>query len=238
MTSTVPRYHQVFTVLRQRIADGVYSPGERLPPEDALAEEWNVSRATLRQAVAQLVSSGLVRREQGRGTFVVGATPESYTLTFQGSLDDLIASTHVTRMGAVRVERRQRLPQPVAERLDLADGVGTIVRRVRVGTDGTPFGTLVNYLSDTLAKRVTAERLRRSTLMELLEADGVTIGGADQRVRAQVADVTVAADLCIDVSEPVLAVERLVHDTTGRPVELLRSWYRSDLYDLRMTFSR
>ena len=56
MSSGVPRYHQVYTVLRQRIADGDYAPGEQLPPEDVLAREWEVSRATLRQAVGLLVT--------------------------------------------------------------------------------------------------------------------------------------------------------------------------------------
>ena len=124
--------------------EGNYQAGDQLPPEDVLAREWNVSRATLRQAVSQLVTAGLVRREQGRGTFVTGLQAEPLSLTFHGSLDDLIAGTHVTKMSAVRVDRRQALPAQVAERLDLIDGTGTIVRRVRVGPNGRPFGTLVN----------------------------------------------------------------------------------------------
>ena len=238
MSSGVPRYHQVYTVLRQRIADGDYAPGEQLPPEDVLAREWEVSRATLRQAVGLLVAAGSVRREQGRGTFVIGSQPEPLSLTFHSSLEDLIASSRVTKLSSVRVDRRQTVPAQVANRLELPTGIGTIVRRVRVGADGRPFGTLINYLADDLGKNVTVSGLRRATLLELLEAQGVDLGGAEQRIRAEAADIDVAADLDITVSQAVLAVERLVHDTEGRPVELLRSWYRSDMYHYRMIFGR
>lgn len=238
MSSGVPRYHQVFSVLRQRIADGFYAPGEQLPPEDALAREWDVSRATLRQAVGQLVAGGFVRREQGRGTFVIGSQPEPLWLTFRGSLEDLIASTRITKMSSVRVDRRQMLPVHIAARLHLSSATGTVVRRVRVAPDGRPFGTLVNYLGDDLGKMITVEGLRRATLLELIESRGVRLGGAEQRIRAEVADVEVAADLNISVSQAVLAVERLVRDTDGHPVELLQSWYRSDMYEYRMVFSR
>ena len=66
---SVPLYRQVFMMLRQRIVDRVYAPGEQLLREDGLAAEFGVSRATIRQAIGELVRQGLVDRKQGRGTF-------------------------------------------------------------------------------------------------------------------------------------------------------------------------
>ena len=72
----LPLYHQVAGILRQRIDDGVYPAGGRLLSEDELAAEFEVSRATIRQAIGQLVMERRVVRRQGRGTYVM--EPASY----------------------------------------------------------------------------------------------------------------------------------------------------------------
>lgn len=66
----VPLYLQLRTLLQQRIASGEWGPGAMLPAEHDLCAEYGVSRGTLRQALADMEAMGLLRREQGRGTFV------------------------------------------------------------------------------------------------------------------------------------------------------------------------
>lgn len=63
-------YRQVETILRDQIVEGVLRPGDRLPAEEALREEFGISRGTLRMALEALEQDGLVERERGRGTFV------------------------------------------------------------------------------------------------------------------------------------------------------------------------
>src|SRR3546814_12958826 len=74
------RYHQVYSILRGWIFDGTYPAGAKLPPEGELCERLGVSRITSRKALDLLVSEGLVRRVQGKGTFVAselnGAPPD------------------------------------------------------------------------------------------------------------------------------------------------------------------
>lgn len=76
-SSPMPLYHQVSSVLRQRMISGDYEAGRKLPTEDELIAEFGVSKATVRQAVGELVASGLVSREQGGGTFVLQARRET-----------------------------------------------------------------------------------------------------------------------------------------------------------------
>jgi GntR family transcriptional regulator len=66
----VPIVEQVNRIIRDRIQDGIYPPGGRLPSETDLAVEFGISRATLRLAIAPLVSDGLLLRKQGDGTYV------------------------------------------------------------------------------------------------------------------------------------------------------------------------
>lgn len=107
MTQTVKRGEslgaQVARVLRQRIVRGELAPGERIT-EEALAEEFDVSRGPVRDALTQLSFEKLVRIQRPRGVFVVGLTrddvDELYSL--RGALEQLALSR------AMRVEEDQR----------------------------------------------------------------------------------------------------------------------------------
>ena len=66
----IPLYYQLETILRRKILSGDYKPETPLPSEDMLAEEYQVSRITVRQALSSLEQDGLVLRQRGKGTFV------------------------------------------------------------------------------------------------------------------------------------------------------------------------
>src|SRR5665647_2612042 len=73
-TSPVPLYYQLQEIIRSRIESGQWQPGQQLPPEAELCEEFSLSRGTVRQALADLVREGLLHRRRGKGSFV--ATPK------------------------------------------------------------------------------------------------------------------------------------------------------------------
>ena len=89
--SVVPLYKQILKILSDRIADGVWGPGEKLPPESALMQEFGVSRITVRAAIEELTDSGVLVRSQGKGTFV--AAPKS---TYKAN--DIIGFTRSCRL--------------------------------------------------------------------------------------------------------------------------------------------
>lgn len=68
--SPVPLYEQIKQILREQILDGVLSPGSRLPTEQELCERFDVSRITIKRALDDLATAGLVRRIQGKGSIV------------------------------------------------------------------------------------------------------------------------------------------------------------------------
>ncbi len=229
-----PLYHQVAGILRQRIDDGIFPAGGRLLSEDELAVEFEVSRATIRQAIGQLVIERRVVRRQGRGTFVAERDSSVLQQRYRGSLGDLIRESHRAKTRNLDVAHGASVPYNIAEALQLADPVGTIVRRTRV-MDNEPFAYTVTYLPPDLGAQITVSGLRRKALMELLIDAGVVLSSATQAIRAQLADVEVSSRIDVGLGAPVLFVERIVHDTSGRPVEYVRSWYRGDRYEYAVT---
>ena len=87
-SSRLPAYAQMANGLRSAISSGEFPPGSRLPAESALAKAHGVSAMTARQAVSVLEEEGLVRRMQGKGTFVrkIGVAASSFGLDALGAI--------------------------------------------------------------------------------------------------------------------------------------------------------
>lgn len=102
--SVIPLYKQIVRALSDSIANGTYRPGDKLPTEAELIEQFGVSRITVRSAIKEMEDAGLVERARGKGTFVSSDTQmyaaddrESFTHSCQ--LAGKQASTRVLEMG-------------------------------------------------------------------------------------------------------------------------------------------
>ena len=90
--SRIPLYAQVADTLRRRIEEGHWSPGDRISTLEELEQEFQVARVTVRQAVDLLEKEGLVQRQQGRGTFVIGTLPDRRWLRLATDWEALVDS--------------------------------------------------------------------------------------------------------------------------------------------------
>ena len=84
--SPIPLYHQLSDIILEKIRDGVYTPGTRIPSEHALAKEYGIGRPTARQATDLLVRKGILIRKRGSGTFVQTKKPEVDLFTLAGTI--------------------------------------------------------------------------------------------------------------------------------------------------------
>jgi len=224
-----PLYHRAYGLLSQRIAQGTYGPGAQLPTEDELAAEFGVSRATIRQAVGELVKRGLVVRQQGRGTFVTGTIPAT-PQRFVSSLADLIIETKRTGIKSASMRHNEPVPPLIAGRLGITDGRATVLERTRLLGDQV-FAYVIQYLPSSIGELITAREVERLGVLTALHRKGVALGEGKQIVRAQLADVGVAEKLGLEIASAVLHAERLLLAADGSPVELVLAWYRADLYE-------
>lgn len=227
-----PLHGRISRRLERAIRDGTVPPGARIENEIALATRLGVSRPTVRRAIQDLVDHGLVVRRRGIGTQVVqGHITRPVELT--SLFDDLVRAHHVatTRL----LERgRERARSDVAESLAIPRGTPVIrLRRLRLA-DESPVAVLVNHLPAEFDDIADAE-LEEGGLYGALSSRGVEIRVARQRIGARRAEPTEAALLDIEEGAPVLTVERVGFDASGRAVELGRHCYRPDLYDFETT---
>ena len=157
-----------------------------------------MSRATIRQAIGQLVMERRVVRRQGRGTYVEERDASVLQQRYRGSLGELIRESHRAKTRNLEVAHDVPFPSAIASALQLSGPVGTVVRRTRV-MDNEPFAYTVTYLPPDLGEKVTVIGLRRKALMELLIDAGVVLSSATQAIRAQLADVEVCAQIDLEL---------------------------------------
>jgi GntR family transcriptional regulator len=237
-TLPLPRYHQIYLVLKEQLAEGRHAPDTPLPGELELAQQFGVSRVTVRTALDRLAEEGLILRQRGRGTFVrpVSAPPPARA-ELSGLLENLLSMGLKT---SVRLIDLATIPAPadVADALKLEPGA-PVQKAIRVRSlKGEPFSHITTFVPDSIARAFGRKELTAKPMLALLEEAGVKVSGADQTISARLADHTVAPLLEVELGAPLLAVTRVVYGEKGRPVQLLRGLYRPDRYEYHMHLTR
>ncbi len=237
LSSEVPLYFQLASVLREQILSGRYAMGDQVPTEAALVGEYGVSRITVRQALTMLEREGLVRREVGRGTFVTEAHQFTGEQKVEGSLDDLISLGYFTSVKVVDI-RTVKANRADAAILGLEPGA-QLVRCSRLRYwHKDPYCHIVVDLPWEIGHRLTRTDFKGSILRALEDKLHVHIRDAQQRVRASLADAHVARLLQTSIGAPLLSIDRLVMSDDGRPVEHVRTHYRSDIFSFSVHLHR
>lgn len=182
---TSPVYSQLQHHLTLQIENGVWQPGEQMPPERALAEEHGLSVGTVRKALDNLVRSGYCHRIQGKGTFVAEYTREQpvfYRLRSFLADSDAELTTRDVRMETLPA------PSPAAAGLGLEPGAPCIriFRNIQGRDAGTTFpaGCSTSYVpAETCAALLKTDptEFQRHTLYHLLESVcGLPMIGGDE----------------------------------------------------------
>lgn len=239
----LPKYHRVYLVLREQLADGRFSLG--LPGELQLTKQFGVARVTVRRALERLAAEGLIERAAGRGTVALqpspppggSAEPAPQRAHLTGLLENIVNMGLRTR---VKVLACEVLPASDTTALQLGIAPGTPVQKaVRLrSSDAGPLSHITTYVPSALTRGFGRRELAKQPMLLLLEAAGVEIGRARQLISAKLADATVAPSLDVDVGSALLAVQRVVYDTQERPVQVLNGLYRPDRYQYDMQLSR
>ena len=231
-SSPVPLYYQVSQQIEQAISSGQLGPGARLDNEISLADQFGLSRPTMRRAIQELVDKGLLVRKRGVGTQVVhGQVTRPVELT---SLYDDLTRGHQAPRTTLLVNEIIPATEIVSGFLDVPVGAKVLrLRRLRFA-NAEPLAILENYLPEDLSD-IGQSDLESRGLYQLMRAKGVHIRVAKQRIGARAGTAEECQLLDERKGSPLLTMDRATHDDSGRPVEWGHHVYRASQYSFEVT---
>ncbi|MGA9677341.1 MAG: GntR family transcriptional regulator [Mycobacterium sp.] len=204
----VPLHRQLFLVLHDEIDRGVLTPGDALPTEQTLCDQFGVSRITVRRALADLAEQGYIERRQGVGSFVREHAPSEPASAGRSYLDGLRQTQFETEVDVVELGTR-RPPRLIAEALESSGELLHIVRVRRQRRTGEPLIVTDAWLPAQLADTLTESALLRTALYELLAGAGVAVDRVQHEITAEIAGPRNANLLDTAIGAPLLRLNRL-----------------------------
>jgi GntR family transcriptional regulator, phosphonate transport system regulatory protein len=231
--SGVALWRQIADEIRRDIGAGGLAGDGRLPPEMALAERFGVNRHTVRSAIAALVQEGVLRAEQGRGTFVETRRRLSYPIAARTRFSTGLEGQASDRRGHLLDHAMEMANERVAAGLALEVGAPVLRLETLGEADGRPVSRATNWLD---AQRFAGfesvyERTRSIT------AAFVSFGVADYfrrstLVSARHADADDLDDLKLSPGAIVLVTVAVNVDPEGRPIQFSESRFAADRVEL------
>lgn len=239
-----PAYRQIADHLREGIGRGEYSPGGQLPSERSLMDTYGAARGTVRQAIQQLRSEGLIEIEHGRGAFVRSHPPArrlssdrfsrkhrkagKAAFLVEAESEGSTPSVEVLHVGPAKADAE------VAARLGVRPGEKVLVRRRRYLADDRPMELATSYLPWSLVAgtRIVEENPGPGGIYARLEEAGHELRRMTEEVSARMPSPEEIRALRLPPGVPVINLVRSASDGGGRVLEVCDTVMAADRYVL------
>lgn len=215
-------HEQVRSVLTHEIESGLYDDKGRLPTETELCERFSVSRITVRRAVGELESDGLVQRKQGQGTFIRLRRAVTTELALGGFADNIVAGDGVSDR-VILLAEKEKASAEVSSALGIGYGapVFHLIRLLRL--DGLPLTRDECYYSlDRFPNFDQLVNDKTSTYQVLRTNYGVEIARVKREICVTYASAASSEALHRPENDPLLLINKVVTDVDGRIVHISR----------------
>lgn len=232
----LPLWYQVSQSLRASILGRAPGAPLRLPTEERLAAHYGVSVLTMRQALKELETEGLISRHRRRGTFIEPEARRARPVRLLGSVDTIVAQQSGDRTTLLG-HGTEPVPPELAEHFPGLTGV-VAYRRLRHDPEsGEPTNWAVNLLTPRVAGLLDPDDLRRGWPMTKVLRDGVgvRISRITDTVEARLADPETAKLLEVPLLSPILHYTGVTYDERGEVVDVVRIHYRGDRFAFSVT---
>ncbi len=232
MGITPPLYFKIEMDLRKKIMAKEYAPGQLLPSERDLMQIYNVSRLTVREAINRLVAQGMVKKKQGKGTFVNEPTTEHMVGSLNSSSEVFLLKNYVVKTKVIASKVTDPTPE-IRQKLQMSTDESEkifFLERVRYANHKPvahikcylPYGPIENIENIDFSVAALYRTLEDYYRLELYEAYEVIEAASVGKISA--------ALLEIEPGAPVLLNQRTAYLKDGRVIEYEKVFYRSDIF--------
>jgi len=225
----LPMYFRILQAILENIQSGRIKPGEPLPSEADLGQQYRVSRITAKRALDELVHQGRAFRQQGRGTFVAQARIREIS-GFRSFSEDIRARGFVPGSKILKFEQVEA-EAAVREHLHLLEDEHVfLLKRLRLASD-EPVAVETAYVPCRLCPGLLQEDLARGSLYQILmEKYQVVPTWADAEIEAIRAGREETSLLKLNSGQPLLAARRVTYSANYDAIETVYSVYRGDRF--------
>ncbi|MDT8404519.1 GntR family transcriptional regulator [Sulfuriflexus sp.] len=235
--SVQPLYAQIKEALKQRILEGDYVAHERLPSESELMKVYGVSRITVRQALRDLHTDGLVFSVQGKGTFVSRPKAVQDIQRLQGFGEAMTPQGYETSTRVIEVQETRAAPE-VAEALNISRGNKVVeLKRIRY-LNREPISIDNSFFPLEIGEKLLGRDMTQDIFPLLENEFGIGLGHADLKIEAVSASEDVSKHLNIDSGASILRIQRLVFSKDGDPIDFEYLSYRGDAFQYQLRVDR
>jgi len=220
-------YKEVKSDLSDKISEGVYKSGDRIPSERTLAQAYGVSRMTLRQALNELENDGFLRKEKGRGTFVT--SKDLYQENLRSFTHTLIARQIVPSTRIIEVCKVRHI-RHISQLLQVhRDEAYYKIKRLRCG-DEVPIGLETVYIPVIHVPDIDQYDLTQSFYTILEEGYGYEMIRSACEIEACLANSILASLMEAKKKSALLKVSGVTYSQEDKALFYEESYYKSDLY--------
>ena len=228
--SPIPLYYQIMENIKQQIKEGHLSAGEKLPTEQWLCNHYDVSRVTIRKALSELIATGLINGQRGKGYYVT--TPNiNLSIAHMASLHKALSASGIVSTSRVLSVRTIAAPPIVIKNTGISSSERVIeLHRIRYA-NGNPISDQTSYLRESFCHDFQLDRLETCSLYDMFQEHGIQVGYSDQTFMAALPDEQLRKNLHLTEDVALLSVHASVFNTDNDIIEYSINKYVPERYN-------
>ncbi|MDP4093681.1 MAG: GntR family transcriptional regulator [Bacillota bacterium] len=230
--SNVPLYSQLKELIIQKIESGEYPENSKIPSEQELCDNYDISRPTVRQAVSELTNSGYLYKEKGKGTFV--SKPKTFIdiKSYSGFTDSILDSQipgdrNIVSYNVIKPYESGRL----CEIFNVLENSNSEFAEIKYLTvmDGDAMAVNSSYIPISLFPDIVNDIKDRKPSYDIMRGKYPLLPVKTKSTMEVVfSDTGVSQFLQIQVGQPVIKIENVLYSKSGQAVEFIVTSYRAD----------
>ncbi len=228
-------YVQIYTIILEKIESGAWPAGTQIPPEDELCRIYDVSKATVREAVQELVREGYLTRQQGKGTFVTYSLPHLGILMRIRLSEDIFGEE--VKVSRYVIERGIRgITEDIKRFLTTDSDIYYVLSRKTV--KGEAFGEEI-FVPSFIFPGLEIEEIANNSLYDLIEEKGVKkVFRIFQTMEIMRLQKNMASVLGVPEESCGLLIKRILISSDGTHIAYIRLVGRGEEDQFQMDFER